>query len=254
MAAPCTPHVEPEDEHGVQDDVADGADAGGGHAGLGKALVGDKGGHAQGELHKEGTQQVDAQVGHGIGQGVLTGAEGHQDGLAKDGEHHAEQDRQDHQQGDAVAQDLFGGLVVPAAHGHRGPGRAAHADQVGECGDQHDDGVGDAQAGQSQTARAGDVAHIDAVHDVVQHIHQLCQGGGQGQTEDQRRQRRRAQPLVHRCGSFGRRGLMFFHDRYAPFFFYRSITSSTGQWSEPRISLWIPAACTRSAIRRETKK
>ena len=141
------PHVEPVDKDGVQDDVADRADAGGGHAGLGKALVGDEGGHAQGELDKDGAHQVDAQVGHRVGQGVLAGAEGPQHRLAVDGKDDAQHHRQHDEQGDAVAQNLFGGLVVAAAHRHRGAGRAAHADQVGKGGDEHNDGIGDPQCG-----------------------------------------------------------------------------------------------------------
>ena len=229
-------HVEPVDKDGVQDDVADGADAGGGHAGLGKALVGDKGGHAQGELDKDGAQQVNPQIGHGVGQGVFAGAESQQHRLTVDGEHHAQHHRQHHQNGDAVAQDLLGGLVVAAAHGHRGPGRAAHAHQVGEGGDQDDDGIGHAQAGQRQAAGAGDVAHVNPVHDVVQHVDQLGQGRGQGQAENQGQQGRCAQALV---GGPNGRGLrpFFFHNTYMLLSVQRSMTNSTGQWSEPMISL-----------------
>ena len=253
------PHVQPIDEDGVQDDVADRADAGGGHAGARKALVGDEGGHAQSELDKDGAQQVDAQVGHGVGQGVFAGAEGPQHRLAKDGEHHAQRHRQDDQQGDAVAQDLFRRLVVAAAHGHRGPGRAAHADQVGKSGDQHDDGVGDPQAGQRQAAGAGDVPHVDAVHDVVQHIDQLCQRCGQSQAEDQRHQRGRSQPLVHRAnGAF-----VFFHGGNSFFLPMNCIIRhpdlcpappGSGRSPKPRCGSRRPGSCPRPASRPENSR
>ena len=47
-------HPEPKDQDGVKEDVDDCADDGGEHTGLGKALRGDEGIHAQHQQHKDG--------------------------------------------------------------------------------------------------------------------------------------------------------------------------------------------------------
>ena len=47
---------------------------------------------------------------------------------------------------------------------------------------------------------------------------------------------------------------LLFSGEQAFFTGYRSMSSSTGQWSEPKISLWISAARILSAMRRDTIK
>ena len=47
---------------------------------------------------------------------------------------------------------------------------------------------------------------------------------------------------------------LLFPGEQAFFTGYRSMSSSTGQWSEPKISLWISAARILSAMRRDTIK
>ncbi len=68
-------HMKDKDEDGVQNNIDNGADEGGHHADLGKALGGDKGVHAQNQQHKDRTQNINAAVGKGIGQGSVTGTE-----------------------------------------------------------------------------------------------------------------------------------------------------------------------------------
>ena len=48
------------------------------HAGFGKALGGDKGVHAQGQLYEERAYGVNVHITNAIGDGIFAGAEGEQ--------------------------------------------------------------------------------------------------------------------------------------------------------------------------------
>ncbi len=82
-AAPPHSHVEGEDEQGVQQNIADGADGDREHAGLGKALRVDKGVEPQGQLDKNGAQRVQPHIVPGVRDGVFTGAEEEKQVLSK---------------------------------------------------------------------------------------------------------------------------------------------------------------------------
>ena len=75
--------------------------------------------------------------------------------------------------------------MIPLAHKNGGPRRAAEAHEGGEGGDDHDKRHADAHAGQRHRAHIRNVADINAVHDVVQHVDDLRRYGGQGQLEQQ---------------------------------------------------------------------
>lgn len=62
---------------------------------------------------------------------------------------------------------------------------AAHAGEGGEGGDEHQDGEGDPQAGEGVPPHLRDVADVDAVHDVVQHVDQLGGHRREGQLHHQ---------------------------------------------------------------------
>ena len=63
--------------------------------------------------------------------------------------------------------------------------RAAHSGECGKGRDQQDDGERNAHACQRKCACAGDVADVDPVHDIVQHVDELRGNGRQGKTEHQ---------------------------------------------------------------------
>src|SRR5699024_10586879 len=134
---------------------------------------GDEGVHAQGDLYEDGADRVDGNVFHGIADGVLAGAEQIEERLAKDQHDGGQDDRYDDERGKAVAQDLLSAFVVFAAHADAGAGRAAHAQQIGERGNDHDEGKAHADAGQRGRADLGDVADVHAVDHVVQGIDDL---------------------------------------------------------------------------------
>ena len=176
-------HAEQEDEDRVQHDVGHRADEHRQHAFLGEALGGDEGVHAQRYLHKEGAHRIDVHIDDRIVDGVGAGTEGQQKRPVAPKQNQRQHDRDDDLQGKAVAQDLLGLFFVALAHGDGGAGRAAVAHQGGEGGDDHDQRQADAHAGQGQGAVLGNVADVDAIHDVVQHIDQLGGHGGKCQPE-----------------------------------------------------------------------
>ena len=71
-------HVQSVNKNGVQNDVGHRADEHRPHSDLGKALRGDKGVQAQGQLHEHGAHSVDLHIAGGVTDGVLAGAEGQQ--------------------------------------------------------------------------------------------------------------------------------------------------------------------------------
>ena len=83
----------------------------------------------------------------------------------------------------AVSEDLLG--LVPAAFAQHdgGPGSSAHADQGRKGGDGHDDGEGDAHAGQSAGAHIRQVADVHAVHHIIENIDDLGRDSGKCQAE-----------------------------------------------------------------------
>ena len=78
QGSPPDAHVQDEDEQRVQQNVGHRADEHRFHAHLGEALGGDEGIEAQGQLHEQGAQGVNAHILGGVFDGVPAGAEGQQ--------------------------------------------------------------------------------------------------------------------------------------------------------------------------------
>ena len=191
QSRPPDPHVKDEDEHRVQHDVQDRPDEHRAHGGHGPPLGADEGVQAQGQLDKDGAQQVDGDIVGGIADGGLRGAEGHEHRPLDELEHHRQHRRGAQEQGHRVAQDALSPLPVSRPQADGGQRGAPLAGKGGEGGDQGDDGKGHPQAGEGGAPDDRDVADIDAVHDVVQQVdelgrhrghrqlpHQLPDGGG----------------------------------------------------------------------------
>ena len=116
---------------------------------------------------------VDAAVRQRIGQGGVTGTEEPQQGGCSGVEHHGQHHRKEQQHGKAVGDDLFCLFPVALPQSNGGAGRTACAHQHGECIQQHQDGSEQAHAGQRCRTDARDMADVNAVHDVVQQVHDL---------------------------------------------------------------------------------
>ena len=170
------PHAQTQtkDQDGVENNVDDRTDDGGKHTGLGKALRGDEGVHAQHQQHKHRAQNVDAAVRQRIGQGGVTGTKEPQQGGCSGVEHHGQHHREEQQHGKAVGDDLLCLLLVALSQCNGGAGCAARAHQHGERVQQHKDGGEQSHAGQRCRADAGNMSDVNAVHDVIQQVDHLC--------------------------------------------------------------------------------
>ena len=170
------PHAQTQtkDQDGVENNVDDRTDDGGKHTGLGKALRGDEGVHAQHQQHKHRAQNVDATVRQRIGHGGVTGTKEPQQGGCPGVEHHGQHHREEQQHGKAVGDDLLCLLLVALSQRNGGAGCAARAHQHGERVQQHKDGGEQSHAGQRCRADAGNMSDVNAVHDVIQQVDHLC--------------------------------------------------------------------------------
>ena len=171
-------------------------------------MGGDEGVHAQGQLDEEGAEGVDAQIIRGVADGIGAGPEGQEEVIPPEEEYRRQRQGEEDLQGEAAAQDAFRLVVVPLAHGDGGPGGAAGGHQRREGGDDEDHRHADAEARQGQVAAHGHVADVDAVHDVIEHVHDLGRHCGDGQPSQQRADGLGAQKglvLIHVSFSFSGR-------------------------------------------------
>ncbi len=185
VAAPPHPHVQAENQDGIQDDVAHRADDRGQHTEVGEALCGDEYVHPHNCHDEQRPHDVDAHIAQGVGQGAVAGPEEAQHRLRDDLEHHGQHHGNENQGGEAVAHDVLRRLVVLLAHVNGGPGRAARPHQGGEGGNQHDDREAQPHAGEGQAAVLRHMTDVNAVHDVVEHIDKLGHHGGDSQLQQQ---------------------------------------------------------------------
>lgn len=93
--------------------------------------------------------------------------------LVKYNAHHCEHEPADHQHEPGVGQNGPGAVQVLPAPGNGTQRRAAHTEQVGEGGDQGDEGKAQPKSGQRQRAVTGNFADVDPVHDIIQKVQDL---------------------------------------------------------------------------------
>ncbi len=181
------PHAQTQtkDQDGVENNVDDRTDDGGEHAGLGKALGGDEGIHAQHQQHEHRAENVDAAVAQRIRQGGVTGTKEPQQGGCSGVEHHGQHHREEQQHGKAVGDDLLRLLLVALSQRNGGAGCAARAHQHGERVQQHKDGGEQSHAGQRCRADTGNMSDVNAVYDAIQQVHHLRHHGGDHQLQHQ---------------------------------------------------------------------
>ena len=141
---PSHPHVQQEDEDGVQHDVHRRPQHHRHHAHRTKALGVDKGVHPQADHHEQGAHEIDGHVVVGIGKGGIAGPEEIEDGPLKNQKEGGADRPQDEQQGEGVAHHPLGLLPVPLAPADREDGPAPGAAQVGKAHDDGHDGDGHA--------------------------------------------------------------------------------------------------------------
>ena len=182
-------HAQREDEDRVEDDVRRRADEHRVHTHLGKALRRDERVHAQRELDKERAECINMQVVSSVVNGVFTRAEGQQRVAPPEQQHRREHDGDADLQREAAAERLFRAVHIVAPHVDRRARRAARGREAREGRHDQNDRQAHAHAGQRAAADLGNVADVDAVDDVVEHVHEL---------RDHRRDREPAQKLSDR--------------------------------------------------------
>lgn len=172
-------------QDGVEDDVDDCADDRREHADLRKALGRDEGVHAHDQQHEHRAEDVDAAIGHRIGESGVAGTEepqqGGRTGIEARRQHHSEKQ----QHGKAVADDFFGLVFIALSQRDGRAGRTARADEHGEGVQEHKDRRKQAHARQRRRADALDVADVNAVYDVIEQIDHLRHHGGYHQLQKQ---------------------------------------------------------------------
>ena len=178
-------HIKRKDKDRVEHDVAQRADQNGEHTGFRKALRGDKGVEAEGELHKKRPGRVDAHIRQGVLDGIRTRAERQQQRLGKDQKHDGERGGHADEQNRAVAERFFGAGFVALAEKNRGARRPAHADKGRERGNEHNQRQADADAGQRVLADDLDMADVHAVDNVIEQVDDLRGDRRHGQPEEQ---------------------------------------------------------------------
>ena len=186
-------HVEGEDKDGIQHDVEHRPQHHRGHAQAGVALGDEEAVHAGGHEGEEGAGGVDGQIGVGIAESGLTGAEPAEQLPLGQQEHRRQRHRQHQQHEEAVGQNPARLLLPPLPHAHGHDGGAPQAHQGGKGGQQGDDGAAHPHPRQGQVADALDVADVNAIHDAVEHADQLGQHGGDSQPAHQLKNRVAAQ-------------------------------------------------------------
>lgn len=186
-------HVQREDEDGVQNQVHHRAQNHALHGVLGGAVRPDDGGEGRTHQLERDAHADGPQVCHRLGIGGLRGAAEHHD---PGGQKPAQQrgghaGAQDQRQG--VADGPVRLLLLAAAQAQAHVGRAAVAQQQGECVDQDDDGKGNIGGGHAGDAHA--LSHEDLVHDVIEIVDHQRQGGWDGIAQQQCGDRLRLQGI-----------------------------------------------------------
>ncbi len=196
--------MENKNKDGVQYDIQHRADEHAEHGHGGLPLGRNEGIQAQCKLHEHGAPQIDADVIQRIADGSIRGAEGVQKRALAHLKQHGEQHTEYRQHGDAAAQDLLGAFPVALAQLDGGQRCATLPGKGGEGGNQHQNGGAHPHAGEGRGPDAGNVADVNAVHDIIKHIDELGGHGGQRQLEHELADGGRPHALLFgHCSSHG---------------------------------------------------
>ena len=200
----CNAHgrhrAEAEDEDGVQQDVADTARDEGDHGelhpahGLEELLKGEAG-------HVHGSEQEDdGGVGHAHGDDGAVGGEPGQEAGHDSGSRQRAEDAVEHREGHAVGGGGVRPVVVACAPVEGDEGVDAYAEADGNGVHEVLDGE---HKGEGRHGLLVDLGHEEAVHDVVQRVHQHGDDVGQSHRHQQREHRLRLhKSIVHGGKSF----------------------------------------------------
>lgn len=167
-------HMKDKNKDRVQDDIQDRTDQHGKHPHLAKSLGIDEVVHAKAHHHKEGSCQIDEQIGLGIRIGLVACAEQVEHRphgqIAECHQNHAG----DQKERKGVSHDLFRTLHLACSSGDGTKRCPSHTEQIGKCGNHryHRECQSDPRKG--FRGRIGEMTDIDPVYHAVEHVYKLC--------------------------------------------------------------------------------
>ena len=168
-------HVKPIDEQRIERQIQHRADHRGHHADLGAALRVDKRVHSRSQHGERRAQQIDLQIRIRKDKRILARAEEKEQRPLEQIAEHRQRQRRAEQQGEHRALNLQRAFLVLPPSGHRENRRAARAVQAGERRHDGHDRENQPHAGQRQRVSIRQVPQKDAIHDVVEQLHDFGQ-------------------------------------------------------------------------------
>lgn len=169
----CNIHMKKEDKHRVQHYVNNRADQRRHHPQKRKALRCDKVVHSHGEQREDRPRSVDRHIGVRVGERHLARPKPAQEIFFCQKEKYGQYDRDDQHQRKAVPKNPAGALLIPGSKPDGEQNRAADPEQRAEGRQERDDGRAHTYSRKGVRSCDRDIAHVDPVHDAVEHVHKL---------------------------------------------------------------------------------
>ena len=195
-------HAAEENEHRIQQDIAHRPDEHRAHSDLGKALGGDEGIHSQCQLHKDGSQRIDFQIRICVIDGISAGPKGKEHLPTEEKQYCCQHQRYQNLQQKTSAQNPLRRVVISLSHVNGSPRCSAGTNQRRESRHNHNNRKTDSHAGQRQISISRYMSDIDSIHNIVQHVNQLCGNRGNRQLPKKLSHRFRTQKLFILIQSF----------------------------------------------------
>ena len=173
-------------EQRVEHDVRRRAEQHREHAARGEALGVDIHVHAEGYERERRPDEIHCEILARIGACLLARGEHRYHRIEKRPCEQPERNGRDEQHGEGVAHHAGGLVVIPAAARHGAERRAALSEQARERREDRNDRQRDADARERHAADIGNMADVDTVHHVVEHVHELRGNERQRHAHDDR--------------------------------------------------------------------
>ena len=177
--------MESENKNWIQNNIGDCTDQYGEHSCFCEALGSDEIIHTKGQLYKDGSCCIDIHVAYRIVNGVCAGAEGKKKTAVSEKQDSSQDQGDDDLHGKTVSKGLFGFFCFIFSHKDAGSGSAAISNKGGKRGYYHNKWHTDAYTGKSKSTISGNVANVDTVYNVVEHVNELCGYCGKCETQKQ---------------------------------------------------------------------
>ena len=162
------------DKDRIQNNVDDRSDQCRHHADLRKPLRGNKGIHSHHNKHKNASENINSGIAERIGKRHLTCTEQLQKRRSRDIKDHGQCHRKNHQNREAVSQNLFCKIMLLPSHANCSKRCSACPCQHGKGIDQHQDRHEKPNSCKSCCTDLRHMSNVNPVYNVIQKIHELC--------------------------------------------------------------------------------